>query len=530
MPPSASAETAVSGERIVRRNPATLELVGEVPCVDAASVPMAVRKARQAQKDWTASSLDARRERLKKLQVWVAEHQLEIARTVCEETGKPRLEATNVDLMSSLSVGRFAIAEMGTLFRPERIDLGKLDLTIRAMGRGSYLHARPLGVVGLITPWNYPFGLPYSQTMMALAAGNSVIIKPSSEAPMSALWVERACLACGLPEGAVQVLVGKGGTVGKALLASGVDRVVFTGSGEKGREVMAEAAQRLTPVTLELGGKDPFIVLEDADLERTVRGAAWGAFVNAGQTCAGVKRIYVQRRIADGFTEALAMQASRLKMGWGWDDPEVSVGPLISEQALRDVEAAVSLAIGQGARCITGGRRHPTLPGHFYEPTILVGAKQDMDIVQQEVFGPIVTIIPFDSDEEALALAEDCPYALNASVWTRDQERGRRLAERLPGGTAVINNTPYTFGIGETPWGGSKESGFGRTHGHLGFLELVETHHVHWDKGGYAQDIWWSPYDQEKREAGEALVDDLFRKEGGSTLLKMLRHRRLMRR
>ncbi len=530
MPPSATAATADSGDIIVKRNPATLELVGEVPCVDIMFVPIAVRKARQAQKVWADISLDARRDRLKQLQVWVAEHQLEIARTVCEETGKPRLEATNVDVMSSLSVGRFAIGQMGTLFRPKRLNLGRLDLAMRAMGRGSYLHARPLGVVGVITPWNYPFGLPYSQTIMALAAGNSVIIKPSSEAPMSAKWVERACLTCGLPEGLVQVLVGKGGKVGKALLASGVDRVVFTGSGEKGREVMTEAAQRLTPVTLELGGKDPFIVLEDADLERTVRGAVWGAFVNAGQTCAGVKRIYVQRKISERFTEAMAMQASRLKMGWGWDDPDVSMGPLISEKALREVETAVSLAMEQGARCITGGRRHPTLSGHFYEPTILVDAKQDMDIVQQEVFGPIVTIIPFDSDEEALALAADCPYALNASIWTRDLARGRGLAERLPGGTAVINNTPYTFGIGETPWGGSGESGFGRTHGQLGLLELVETHHVHWDKGGYAQDIWWSPYDQEKREAGEALVNDLFGKEGGSALFKMMRHRRLMKR
>ncbi len=529
MPTSATAAAADSGDIIVKRNPATLELVGEVPCVVSTFVPIAVRKARQAQKVWADLSLDARRDRLKQLQIWVAEHQIEIARTVCEETGKPRLEATNVDVMSSLSVGRFAIAQMGTLFRPERINLGRLDLAMRAMGRGSYLHARPLGVVGVITPWNYPFGLPYSQTIMALAAGNSVIIKPSSEAPLSAKWVEKAGLNCDLPEGLVQVLVGKGGKVGKALLASGVDRVVFTGSGEKGREVMTEAAQRLTPVTLELGGKDPFIVLEDADLERTVRGAVWGAFVNAGQTCAGVKRIYVQRKISDRFTEAMAMQASKLKMGWGWDDPDVSMGPLISEQALRDVETAVSLAMEQGARCITGGRRHPTLSGHFYEPTILVDVKQEMEIVQLEVFGPIVTIIPFDSDEEALALAADCPFALNASIWTRDLVRGRGLAEKLTGGTAVVNNTPYTFGIGETPWGGSGESGFGRTHGHLGLLELVEMHHVHWDKGGYAQDIWWSPYDQEKREAGEALVDDLFGKEGGSVLFKMMRHRRLMK-
>ena len=261
------------------------------------------------------------------------------------ETGKPRLEATNVDVMSSLSVGRFAITQMGTLFRPKRVDLGRLDLAMRAMGRGSYLHARPLGVVGVITPWNYPFGLPYSQTVMALAAGNAAIVKPSSEAPLSAQWVEKAAEKCGLPEDLVQVLLG-GGTVGRALLTSGLDRVIFTGSVEKGREVMGLAAQRLTPVTLELGGKDPFIVLHDADLERTVRGAVWGAFVNAGQTCAGVKRIYVQREPYPTVSpNRWRCRPPRLKMGWGWDDPDVSMGPIISEQALREVETAVSRAI-----------------------------------------------------------------------------------------------------------------------------------------------------------------------------------------
>ena len=419
---------------------------------------------------------------------------------------------------------------MERLFRPVKVNLGDLDRAMRLMGRGSYLQARPIGVVCLIAPWNYPFGLPYSQSVMALAAGNAAIIKPSSEAPLSALWLRKGVEECGLPVDLVQVLFGSGSTVGRALLTSGLDRVIFTGSVEKGREVMGLAAQRLTPVTLELGGKDPFIVLPDADLDRAVRCATWGAFVNAGQTCAGVKRIYVQRAIFERFSQSMARKTSALKIGWGWEDPDVSVGPMISETALQEVEAIVARALQDGARVLTGGRRHPTLPGHFYEPTVLVNVRQDMEVVQRELFGPVVTIMPFDSLEEAMDLASDSPFALNASIWTKDLKKGRRLAERLPGGTAVLNNSPYTFGLGETPWGGSGESGFGRTHGHLGLMDLVEMHHVHWDSGRYAQDIWWSPYDLEKREASERMVKDLFSGQGGSTLMKMMRLRRIMKR
>jgi acyl-CoA reductase-like NAD-dependent aldehyde dehydrogenase len=495
--------------RIVKSNPATLEPVGEVVCTDVSEVPEAVSRARDAQRSWAELPLRERGDRLRELQRWVVRHQLEIARTVCEETGKPRLEAINVDIMAALSVGRFGIHEMDRLFRPVKVNLGDLDMAMRLMGRGSYLQARPIGVVGLITPWNYPFGLPYSQTVMALAAGNAAIVKPSSEAPLSALWLRKGVEECGLPKDLVQVLFGGGGTVGRALLTSGLDRAIFTGSVEKGREV---------------------IVLPDADLDRAVRCATWGAFVNAGQTCAGVKRIYVQRAIFERFSQSMARETSALKIGWGWEDPDVSVGPMISEAALQEVEAIVSRALQEGARVLTGGRRHPTLPGHFYEPTVLVNVRQDMEVVQRELFGPVVTIMPFDSQEDAMDLASDSPFALNASIWTKDLEKGRRLAERLPGGTAVLNNSPYTFGLGETPWGGSGESGFGRTHGHLGLMDLVEMHHVHWDSGRYAQDIWWSPYDLEKREASERMVKDLFSGQGGSTLIKMMRLRRIMKR
>jgi len=467
-------------------------------------------------------SLDERKQNLTKLEKMIIASVDELAAAVMKDFGHRCPEETKLlEIFTSVDGIRHTLKKLPRWMRPQRRSVSVLFAT----GRNRVV-PQPKGVVGIVAPWNYPLFLTISPLTSALAAGNRVMIKMAS-ASQTLCRLLHEKLSAVLPEEVVAILPGVQAADFSTLP---YDHLVFTGSADAGRTVMRSAAENLTPVTLELGGKSPTIVCDDFDLDEAASRILYAKFVNAGQTCAGVKRIYVQRKISDRFTEAMAMQASRLKMGWGWDDPDVSMGPLISEQALRELETAVSLALEQGARCITGGRRHPTLSGHFYEPTILVDAKQDMDIVQQEVFGPIVTIIPFDSDEEALTLAADCPFALNASIWTRDLSRGRGLAEKLPGGTAVINNTPYTFGIGETPWGGSGESGFGRTHGQLGLLELVETHHVHWDKGGYAQDIWWSPYDQEKREAGEALVTDLFGKEGGSALLKMMRYRRLMKR
>ena len=515
-------------ERIVKYNPATLEPVGELDATSPDEIPRIIHKARAAQAGWAALPLEERREVLKRLQAHVAANIETISRTICEETGKPRMEAINADMMSALSATMYSVEKMPSLFRPRGTDFGKLSLMMRYLGRRSYIQPRPLGVIAIIAPWNYPFGIPFSQAVMAVAAGNAVVLKPSSETPFTGLELRKAFIAAGVPEDLVQGVIGSGSKVGNALASSNVDRVIFTGSTEVGRKIMAAAAQRLNPVTMELGGKDPMVVLADADLPRAAEAAAWGCYVNAGQTCVCIKRIYVHESVYQQFLDLFSEKASRIKLGYGWDDPEVGMGPLINASAVEDMEAQVARAIEQGGRVLFGGKR-PNMKGHFFEPTAIVDAPQSSDIVQKETFGPIVAVLRFRTEEEAISMANDSSFALSGSVWTSDLGRGRAIAERMDGGTIHVNNVGYTFGLASTPWGGRKESGFGHTHGEEGFAELLEPHHVHVDKGRFARELWWHPYDQEGLELSRGLNDILFGGRYGRAAALLLRTRRRLK-
>jgi acyl-CoA reductase-like NAD-dependent aldehyde dehydrogenase len=510
-------------------NPATQKKVGEVQCSDLAAMPSMLEQAKRSQSEWMAISVGQRKAMLSKAQRIVVDRMEEIARTICEETGKPRLEAIANDIMAGLGVGDFCLHQIDGLQRTEKLHLGRMELPMRLLGRSSIIFPRPLGIIGIISPWNYPFGIPYSQCIMALAAGNAVMIKPSSSTPFSSLKLCDIFKEAGLPEHLVQVIIGSGETAGRRLITSGVNRIIFTGSTVVGKEVMALAAQNLTPVTLELGGKDPMIVMPDADIPRAVRAAVWGSFVNAGQTCACVKRILVHHSILEKFTDAMVERTQSLKIGYGWEDTDVSMGPLINDSALEMIEGMVGRAVSQGAKVEIGGKRPIGMKGYFFEPTILTNVSPGSEVFQEECFGPLVVLVPFSDEREAVDLAWNNRYALTASVWTKDVQKGIEIARRLPGGTVHVNNVAYSYGLGATPWGGSKDSGFGRTHGDLGFSELTEAQLVHVDKGGYAQDPWWSPYDKEKVQAVQGMLIDLFGDRSRFAVLKMMRLRRLMR-
>ena len=426
-----------------------------------------------------------------------------------------------------MSAGDFSLHQMDRIFRPSRIDFGSMGLAMRYLKRSSYIAPRPIGVVGIIAPWNYPFGMTYSQTVMAVAAGNAVLLKPSSHTPFSSVKIVEILEQAGAPKGLVQVVVGRGGDIGWSFSQAGLDRIIFTGGAEAGRKVMENVSQRFTPVTMELGGKDPFLVLADADLERAAEAAAWGGFVNSGQTCCSVKRIYVQISVAKEFTESMLKNVRALKQGWGWDDPEVSVGPLINEGAVMEMEEWVRLAVEDGGTILCGGRKASGLKGHFFEPTIISGLSQSSKLLQDEIFGPIVTISEFSDEDQAVTLANDCQFALTGCVWTSDLARGRRIAERMSGGTVSVNNVAYTYGLASTPWGGNGKSGFGHTHGNLGFAELMEQHHVHSDKGKFGHELWWYPYDREKFDANKVMLEMCFGRKKVRSLLSLSKLRRV---
>jgi succinate-semialdehyde dehydrogenase/glutarate-semialdehyde dehydrogenase len=384
----------------------------------------------------------------------------------------------------------FAKTTHRLLARPE-IDIGQYNL----MYRSSYIVYKPLGVVGIISPWNFPWATPLDEVVMALMAGNAVVVKPSELTPLTALKIGDIFKQAQLPEGLLEIVTGDGST-GAALVEAGVNKIMFTGSVNTGKRVAEAAAKHLTPVVLELGGKDPMVVLEDADLENAARAAIWGAFCNSGQACASIERCYVHESIAEKFTDLVVKETRLLKQGKASTEA-IDIGAMTNERQLQIVEDHVGDAVERGAQVRTGGHRLNDSKGWFHQPTVVTGVDHSMKLMRDETFGPVLPIMTFKTDEEAIRLANDSIYGLTASVFTRDIGRGRRLAEQIDAGTVMINEVVYTHAVAQTPWGGVKQSGYGRTHGRLGLLELVSAQHVHVNGMPRIADVWWFPYSKQ---------------------------------
>ena len=471
---------------IISHDPATGEEIGRVPLTLPEEVARAVDRARAAGSAWAATSFRARASIILRARKIILKELDEIAALISRETGKPAAEAITMELTTSLDLMQYFARRAETLLQRERINIGLYAW----MGRTSYLVYRPLGVVGIISPWNFPWATPLDEVVMALMAGNAVVLKPSELTPLTALKIKDVLERAGLPEGLLQVVTGDGST-GAALIGAGVDKIMFTGSVATGRRVAEAAANYLIPVVLELGGKDPMIVLEDANIENAARGAIWGAFANCGQSCSAVERCYVHESIAEKFTDAVVAETKRLQQS---ADKHGDLGPMSSEQQLRIVERHVYEATAHGAVAVAGGERTPDTSGPFFPPTVLTNVNHEMAVMREETFGPVLPIMTFRTDDEAVRLANDSVYGLSASVWTSDLARGRRIAEQIEAGTVMVNEVLYTHGVGQTPWGGFKQSGFGRTHGRAGLLELVNQQHIHVNRFGFLPDIWWFNY------------------------------------
>jgi succinate-semialdehyde dehydrogenase/glutarate-semialdehyde dehydrogenase len=513
-PASAPAETE---REIISYDPATGEEVGRAPLCSAVAVGQAAERARSAQKQWAALSFRERGALVMKARAIVLEEMDEIAQLVSRESGKPTAEALAMEVVPTLDLMQFFARKSEAMLRPERIDIG----LYRFMGRTSQIVYRPLGVVGIISPWNFPWAIPLGEVVMALMAGNSVLLKPSELTPLVALKIADVFQRAGLPRGVLEVLTGDGST-GAALVEAAPDKIMFTGSVATGRRVAEAAARRLIPVVLELGGKDPMIVFEDADLDAASSAAVWGAFANSGQACASVERCYVQRTVAEEFRRRVLEKARSLRQAVeeAGTDGGVDLGAMSSERQLLTVEEHIRDAVERGARVLMGGGRSRGLPsgGWFHEPTILDKVDHTMLVMREETFGPILPLMQFADEEEAIRLANDSPFGLTASIWTRNLARGRRVAARIEAGTIMVNEVLYTHGIAQTPWGGVKQSGTGRTHGRLGLLELVAPHHIHVNRLARLHDVWWFNY----TPGAAALFRSLARRFATGSLLQTL--------
>ncbi len=413
----------------------------------------------------------------------------ELATLISRETGKPISEAISMEVVPTLDTMHYFATHTAKLLRPQKIDIGQYGL----MGRSSRIVYKPMGVVGIISPWNFPLATPADEVVMALMSGNAVVLKPSELTPLTALKIGEIYTRAGLPEGLLEIVTGDGST-GAALIDARVDKIMFTGSVATGKRVAEAAAKHLTPVVLELGGKDPMVVLEDADVDNAARGAVWGAFANSGQACASVERCYVHESIAPQFLARVLAETQTLRQDVGIND-DTDIGAMSNERQLRIVEQHVADAVERGAKVVAGGKRTDNPNGFFYPPTVLTNVDHQMMIMRDETFGPVLPVMTFKNEDEALRLANDSVFGLTASVWTKDIARGRRLAELIEAGTVMVNEVLYTHGIAQTPWGGIKDSGYGRTHGRMGLLELVTPQHIHVNRISGFPDLWWFRYD-----------------------------------
>jgi acyl-CoA reductase-like NAD-dependent aldehyde dehydrogenase len=472
---------------LISVDPATGRENGRVPLLNAADVAAAVKRARQAQAPWSQLSFRARGRHVLRAREIVLAQVDEIAALISRETGKPPAEATSMEIVPTLDLMHYFARNAERILMRQKIDIGQYEL----MGRSSYIVYKPLGVVGIISPWNFPWATPLDEVVMALLAGNAVVLKPSELTPLTALKIDEVFKQARLPEGLLEIVTGDGST-GAALVDAGVDKIMFTGSVATGKRVAEAAAKHLTPVVLELGGKDPMIVLDDANLPNAARAAVWGGFCNAGQACASIERLYVHESIAKEFTELVVTETRKLKLGP--PASEIDLGAMTNERQLHIVENHIQDAIEHGAHIETGGHRVENTDGWFHEPTVVTNVDHSMEIMREETFGPVLPIMTFKTDDEAVRLANDSIYGLTAAVFTSDIARGRRLAEQIDAGTVMVNEVVYTHAIAQTPWGGVKQSGYGRTHGRLGMLELVTPQHIHVNRVAWVPDVWWFRY------------------------------------
>lgn len=481
---------ALEETEIVSYNPATNQEIGRVKNFSAEEVFRAVEKSRQAFSAWSETSFAERKRIVMNAREVILDEMDDIARLVSDEMGKPVAEAFSAEIAPVLDLMQYFARNTAKILKPRKINIGQLKF----LGRSSKIIYKPLGVVGIISPWNFPFSIPLGEVVMALMAGNTVVLKPSELTPLVGKKIGEIFEKTDLPENVLQIITGDGKT-GAALVEAVPDKIMFTGSVATGKKVAAAAAKNLTPVVLELGGKDPMIVFADADLERTSSAAVWGAFTNSGQACSSVERLYVEESVSEEFTNLVVEKAKKLSQNYG-SDAETDVGSMVSEDQLKIVENHVADFAISGAEILTGGKRNENFDGIFFEPTVISKANNSMKAMREETFGPTLPIAVFKTEEEAIELANDTDFGLTASVWTKDLAKGKRVAEKILAGTVTINEVLYTHGIGQTPWGGFKNSGYGRTHGLEGLMELVAVQHIHINKYLFTPDVWWFGYSQ----------------------------------
>jgi acyl-CoA reductase-like NAD-dependent aldehyde dehydrogenase len=487
------AAISVAGERTAELesfSPIDGARLGAVPTVTPADVQSVVDDVASVQPFWAQLPLSDRARYMRRAGQAIIDQLDDLAALLTREQGKPLAESYVMELVPTIDCLRW-LADAGPgILADERIPLPIFMKQKRA--RFAY---EPLGVVGVIAPWNYPWSIPFGEVAVALMAGNGVVLKPASLTPLIGQRIQDVFERAGLPEGLVRTVHG-GGAVGQGLVESTAAKIFFTGSVEVGGRVGRTCAERMKGAVLELGGKDPMIVCEDANLPNAISGCLWGGFANAGQTCSGIEHVYVVREVAERFVAGVVEGAKALRLGDPME-PTTEIGPMTSREQLDAVRDLVDDAVANGATLHCGGPRE--VPGlqsaDFYAPAVLTGVRHDMRLMREEIFGPVVPIVTVEGEDEAIALANDSDFGLGASVWTMNRAKGERIARRVQSGMVWVNDHMYSHGACSCSWGGVKDSGLGRSHSKFGLYECVNVKLVTWEPSR-TRNFWWHPYDE----------------------------------
>jgi acyl-CoA reductase-like NAD-dependent aldehyde dehydrogenase len=465
--------TGTSGaEPIPVENPATGEIIAHVPDLGADAVRDLARRGRAAQPAWEALGFEGRGRILLRMQKWLTDNADRVIETIVSETGKTWEDAQLAEIMYGANAFGFWAKNAEGYLADQKVKTSSVLLK----GKRLVERYRPLGLVGVIGPWNYPLTNSFGDCIPALAAGNAVILKPSEITPLTSLLLADGLRECGLPEDVLQIATGRGAT--GAALVDEVDMIMFTGSTATGKKVMAQAANTLTPVSLELGGKDPMVVLSDADVERAANHAVYYAMFNGGQTCISVERVYVEAPVYDQFVSKVVEKTRAIRQGRSTGPGTADVGAMTFPPQVDIVERHVEDAKAKGARVLVGGHRgsagHAAKAGHWFEPTVLVDVDHTMECMTEETFGPTLPIMRVTDTEEAIRLANDSPYGLAASVFSKDVARGEAVARRLEAGAVCVNDAVINYSALELPMGGAKASGLGSRHGAGGIRKYCQ--------------------------------------------------------
>lgn len=507
-------------------NPATGEVTGYSAQHTVPQVREALQRAHEAQHSWSALDLAQRVVYLRRVADYLLDHVDEVAEVISRDVGKTRLEALATEIVTSVAGARYYLRNARRMLRPRRLRGGSLLF----FNKRNTLHRVPLGVVGIISPWNYPLGIPMHEIVPALLAGNTVVFKTAPETLRVGSTIEETFSQAGLPEGVFTHINLAGEVLAKLFLQpGGVDKLFFTGSVAVGKELMAKAAETLTPVSLELGGNDAMLVCADANLERAVNGSIWAGLQNSGQSCAGVERIYVHQAIYEPFTRLLRERVAELRLGPD-SAHDVDVGAMCTQRQVARVHRQVSEALAQGATVLVQvpvPEEHAA--GNFLPITVLTDLSHEMEIMREETFGPVLCVMSVHDMDQAVALANDSSLGLTGSVWSRDTRHAVDLGRRIHAGVITVNDHLISHGIAETPWGGFKESGIGRGHGEFVFDEMTEPQAVVEELLPFARrNVFWHPYGAEVYRGLLGALQALYGRGVGKRLRGLLHFARIV--